>query len=255
MAASQIGDVYVIVDEGYRADPFSGAVTFERTFDGTSADILALTATLLAQGARVSRRNSGGQNVLVAQWNRDPDGSVSDEVPADIWDDDTLTEEVDLFDVDAAVAEAATYVSAALYRKDITDAVNDGESFPLDSNSYAVGLQIYNYLARGIKSIPLNRPVLTRNRSFSATYEGRNQMEYLQRVWTSAALISEFEIPQAVQDRMPDDPSPVSDTEYVWGWKLTVDRSSYNTATGKIQETRSWTYGKAIRAFYTVTGL
>jgi hypothetical protein len=77
-------------------------------------------------------------------------------------------------------------------------------------------------------------------------------MEYQQTVWTTSALISAFSIPSAVQDRFPDDPSAAETPEGTrWGWKLTVDRSSYNTGTGKITEVKSWTFGAWVESFFT----
>lgn len=253
MAATQIGESYVLVGQSYRVDPVSGGVVLEQEYDGTGTSIDTLTAALVAQGARVSKTNAGGVNRVIAQWSRDPSASPLDEVPADIWDDDTVTEEVSLFDMLPARIEAESYVTTALYKKDIEDAIANGDAYPLDATAFPVGNRIYRLLAAGISTMPVNRPILTRNRTFSALYTPRNQMEYRQTVWTTAALIAAFSIPTAVQNRFPETPSAAETPEgTVWGWKLTVDRSSYNVGTNRIQEVRTWTFAAWVESFFTV---
>lgn len=240
-----------LIRSGLSYDGSSGTV-WEEQWVGSDAGINAKYVEAIALGGKARRTYDQGQAGLYVVYARDPN-DASPEVPFIEWEDDVTTEQVDLFAWAPAVAEAETYVegSVAQYRNDIKDAVDNGEPFPLDAANFPVGSYIYSLLSRGVTSIPLNRPTLTRTREFSSAYEGRNQMTARQTIWTTAALISEFNIPAAVQARLPDDP-PANETPAgtVWAWRLAVDRSSYNVSKGKIQEVKTWEFAAWVTSFF-----
>lgn len=234
---------------GLAFDGSSGQV-WEEMWEGTSAGIDAKYAEVIALGGKARRTSEGVNHALSVTYARDPD-DISPEVPTEEWEADTETAEVDLFALAPAVNEALGYDSVAKYRKDITDAVNDGEAFPLSETEFPVGYYLYTLLARGVTSQGLNRPTLSRTRTFSAYYTGRNRATAVQTVWTTDALISAFSIPASVQATLPETPSATdTPTGTVWGWKLTVDRGQFNVATGRWNENKTWVFAAWVQGLY-----
>jgi hypothetical protein len=246
-----------LIRSGLSFDGSSGQV-WEEQWVGSDAGIAAKYVEAIALGGKARRTYDQGQAGLYVVYARDPN-DVSPEVPYEEWDDDVTTEQTDLFSWAPVVNEAKDFVSAstnrtgtiAAYRKDIKDAVDDGLAYPLSRTSWPVGAFVYDLLSKNVTSIPLNRPTLTRTREFSSAYTGRNQMTARQSIWTTAALISAFNIPAAVQSRLPDDP-PANETPSgtVWAWRLAVDRSSYNVSKGKIQEVKTWEFAAWVSSFF-----
>jgi hypothetical protein len=234
---------------GLAFDGSSGQV-WEEMWEGTAAGIATKYAEVIALGGKARRGSEGGNFTLSVTYARDPD-DVSTEVPTEEWEADTETAEVDLFALAPVVKEAGRYTSVSLYRKEITDAVNDGEAFPLSVTDYPVGNYIFSLLARGVTSQPLSKPVLSRSRTFSAYYTGRNRASAVQTVWTTDALITAFSIPASVQATLPETPS-ADDTPAgtVWGWKLTVDRGQFNVATGRWNENKTWVFSAWVQGLF-----
>lgn len=234
---------------GLAFDGSSGQV-WEEMWEGTASGIAAKYAEVIALGGRARKGSEGGNHTLSVTYVKDPD-DLSPEVPTEEWEADTETAEVDLFALAPAVVEAAGYVSVAQYRKDITDAVNDGEAFPLSEANYPVGKYLYSLLSRGVTSQPLNRPTLSRTRTFSAYYTGRNRASAVQTVWTTDALISAFSIPASVQATLPQTPSAAdTPTGTVWGWKLTVDRGQFSVSTGRWNENKTWVFAAWVQGLF-----
>ena len=241
-----------LVRSGLAFDGSSGQV-WEESWVGTSAGIAAKYAEVIALGGKARRGSEGGSYTLTVAYARDPD-DISDEVPAVDWEVDTETAEVDLFALAPVMREAAT-VGLANYRKSLMDAVNDGEAFPFAAGQegWPVAFELYGLLARGVTHQGLDRPVLSRQRTFSATYTGRNKASAVQTVWTTDALISAFAIPAAVQAGLPDDPgADETPAGTVWGWKLTVNRGGFNESTGKWSEQKTWVFAAWVARLYNV---
>jgi hypothetical protein len=244
-----------LIRSGLSFDGSSGTV-WEEQWVGSDAGIAAKYTEAILLGGKARRTFDQGQAGLYVVYARDPN-DVSPEVPYEEWDDDVTTEQMDLFAWAPAAVEAEAYRTAggsggvAGYRKAIKDAVDDGTEYPLSAVTYPVGSYIHSLLSKNVTSIPLNRPTLTRTREFSSAYTGRNQMTARQSIWTTAALISAFNIPAAVQSRLPDDP-PANETPSgtVWAWRLAVDRSSYNVSKGKIQEVKTWEFAAWVSSFF-----
>lgn len=244
-----------LIRSGLSFDGSSGQV-WEEQWVGSDAGIAAKYIEAVALGGKARRTYDQGQAGLYVVYARDPN-DASPEVPYEEWDDDVTTEQMDLFAWAPAALEAEAYRVAggeggvAGYRKVIRGAIDDGTAYPLSDATYPVGSYIYTLLSKNVTSIPLNRPTLTRTREFSSAYTGRNQMTARQTIWTTSALVSAFNIPAAVQSRLPDDP-PANETPSgtVWAWRLAVDRSNYNVSKGKIQEIKTWEFAAWVSSFF-----
>lgn len=235
---------------GLAFDGSSGQV-WEEMWEGTSAGIATKYAEVIALGGKARKGSEGGNFTLSVTYARDPD-DVSPEVPTEEWEADTETAEVDLFALAPVVKESAT-VGAANYRKSLLDAVNDGAAFPFAAGKeeWPIAYKVYELLSRGVTSQPLNKPVLSRTRTFSAFYTGRNRPSAVQTVWTTDALITAFSIPASVQATLPETPSADdTPTGTVWGWKLTVDRGQFNVATGRWNENKTWVFSAWVQGLF-----
>jgi hypothetical protein len=236
---------------GLAFDGSSGQV-WEEMWEGTNAGITAKFLEVIALGGKARRSSEGGNFTLAVTYARDPD-DVSPEVPTEEWEADTETAEMDLFALAPVVKEATAYGSIANYRKKLKDAANDGEEYPLTATVWPVAEELYKLLARGVTSQPLNKPVLSRSRTFSAYYTGRNRPTAVQTVWTTDALITAFSIPTSVQATLPETPSADETPAGTgWGWKLTVDRGQFSVATGRWTENKTWVYGAWVLRLYNV---
>jgi hypothetical protein len=234
---------------GLAFDGSSGQV-WEEMWEGTSTGIATKYAEVIALGGKARKGSEGGNFTLAVTYARDPD-DVSPEVPTEEWEADTETAEVDLFALAPVVKEATDYGSITNYRKKLQDAVNDGEEYPLTATVWPVAEYVFKLLARGVTSQPLNRPTLSRSRTFSAYYTGRNRASAVQTVWTTDALITAFSIPASVQATLPETPSATdTPTGTVWGWKLTVDRGQFNVATGRWNENKTWVFAAWVQGLF-----
>lgn len=240
-----------LVRSGVAFDGSAGSV-WEESWVGTSAGIATKYAEVIALGGKARRGSEGGAYTLTVAYARDPD-DVSDEVAVDEWEFDLETFEMDLFAWAPAIIEADAYGNVADYRKLLVDAATEGDANPHSNTTYPVANYIYKLLTRGVTSIPLNRPVLSRNRTFSAAYSGRNQSSARQTIWTTDALVAAFAIPASVQALLPDNP-PTAETPLntTWAWRLSVDRSQFSVSEGKWTEMKSWQFGAWVESFFNV---
>lgn len=100
--------------------------------------------------------------------------------------------------------------------------------------------KLYCLLMRGTESFEVERPVLSRVRTYSAAYLTRFTMPAWPTIYTTAQLISAYAIPAVTQSQMPSDPA-FTPTDCTWGWKerrhnLEIDYQ------GKVTETLDWVF-------------
>jgi hypothetical protein len=236
-------------------DPQGNGPSWEYTYTGTESGINALAATLAASGVRYRLNTSEGSFGLTSIFTgTDATGDPNSEVPRDSYGLDTEGVGVSIFAHPTATIEANTYGNAALYRKEIEDAADKGESAPIiDATLYPFSRVLFSLLTKKQDAYELRRPILRRTRTFSARYAGRIAVEGRQKAWTTSSLISEFSLPSDISSRLPSDP-PASETPYgtIWVWRLTLDTSEYDISKRMWSETRQWVFEAVSPTMYQV---
>lgn len=247
---SIIGAAATLIESESSFDPLNG-YTLQQRWRGTEGALLTLASQFSSSGAKATVSTADGASVLVAVFGgRASVGGAEGDTPQDRYSFTQETAEVSPFGVPAARSESLGYVSVAQYQKDIKDAVDAGEAYPLDVDTYPFGLAIFNHLCLGLEAVETRRPVLKRTRTMSVQHSGRMSMSVSDTVWTTAALISAFALPQVVQDRLPTTPTAI--TGFTWGWKLRVDDSDYIVGSNRIEEVKEWVFANWSSTFYTI---
>lgn len=235
-------------------DPQGTGTSWEYSYTGTATAINALAATLLSQGVRYRITNDNGIYTLVASYAVTPGET---ETPNDAWGFDTEGTNISVFAHPYAFTEAtAKGYTLAEYKKLIVDAVNEGtNSADTTFASWDFAVRIYKLLSMNQEYYEVRRPVLKRQRKFSADYTQKMTIDPYQRVWTTQSLITEFAIPSDVQNRIPNDALiPASETPQgcAWGWRLSIDTSEYNPSLRKWSESKQWSFAAWPVDFYLV---
>jgi hypothetical protein len=233
-----------LVERKFVTDPVAGS-SWVLTYEGTAYGVELVGASLLSFGAKIDVTEDGGKCRLVATFAKDP-ATASDpaaEVPKDRYDLDWELVQASIFSIPAATNEAKGYVSAAQYKKDITDAANNGDKYPLSESSYPVGKLLYQLLTRGTEHYEFKRPVLSRVRTYTDKYPNRTVIEQRETVYTTSSLISTFGIPSDIQAVLPLNPGTTDTPDNaVWAWKLRGERLSYNSGTRRYEESLTWAF-------------
>ena len=239
---------------------------WEYLYEGTKLNLPPLAVDLANKGARITMELKAGKSTLSALWGADPGENPEDttgtngEEPVDRYDIANEPVQYSIFNHPLVAKEAATYVSTAQYKADLENAAKDGAVFPLDKGNFPVAYALFNnYLTRGIDYWEGWRPVIRKTRTYSENYNQLTTPEKVSpttRVWTRAALIREFNIPESFQSRIPDDPDPTASPLpplSVWGWRMKSYNVGYTTQTFKVEESAEWDFAAWSADLYQIT--
>lgn len=244
-----INSTIVFIGSRLNSDDSNGS-SWEVEYAGTKSAILSQKAVYDAQ--RVKNRADLTKPVctLTAWFPYDPTQPSTSEVPVEKWEIDNERVPVDIFShVDVAdesdrYAQFVANGDKTRYRKEIEDAVEDGELKPAwEASGYPNAERVYELMIRGTESFETHRPVLTRTRSFSLGYVGRRKLviETRPRVYYQSELVSTFAVPQYIASILPDAPTQkIAGTE--WGWKIGTDTSSVSSQKNMVEETLSFQF-------------
>jgi len=254
-------------------DPATGWVTVE-TWKGTKAQIAVIAPLFRGAGAKVGVSNDGALWTLVATWSVElsenlnsttPAGAVFvGEVPTEIWN---VNIELVQADLRGAAGIRAIFGTGTLGDELIAgafalaeDAIKARETPvqylskrllpPLPKNYEVAYMKVYRLKVRGANAIEEKRPILTRNRTYSAKYAQPIKIYGPDIVYPTVKLISEFKIPTLIQSKLPDDP-PVTLVEAGWGWKQRRQDGTYDASRNRIQETSDWVFAQWSDVIYT----
>lgn len=277
MSSVTLGTAPLKISSEVSFDPRYGYQTRE-TYSGTAATINTLNATLTLLGIRTNTSFRGGRNYLEAYYAIDNTPGAAPETPTDFWELETEYVQESVWKnrkVEIAAQQAAAagqtvlkvlagwrqVIEAAMKGKQLTDFNDDGTGIfekqtegpldpallasPLNNNENALAL--YQLILRDGTAYETTRQVLTRSRQISINYATKAVAQSEPIVYSTQELVNEFQIPAAVAQRLPANPSyQPSDT--FWGWKQRKNTSRYEW-NGRVAEVMSWTFA----AWSTVT--
>jgi len=241
-------------------DPASGWKTVE-TWNGSKSQIAAIIQGFRDNGAATSVKNSGALWTLTVTWsleygqdtNKQPYAPPATEVPLDTWDVD-----VELADVDVrASPKIITYLGGesqvAITFKEVDAAIKAGQS--LTAYYLSTGINpstiqqleknelIYRLRSRGVTTLTEKRPILTRKRTYTSAYTTPIQINAVEVIYTTSALITEFKVPNIIQQKLPATPL-VTQAEAAWGWKQRKQSGTFTVARNKIEETMDFVFAQ-----------
>jgi hypothetical protein len=239
------------------------------TYKGAEASIDALTSAFRIAGYTVTRATENGVHVCqVRIANVDDSGGYSGtETPVDKWQVNFDFFQTSVWDHPGIMYGIQVYADS-LFNGNYDNALGavrgpienylKGKKWDTASSAYVdyssgpltpedTGLtagefpyKLYCLLMRGTESFEVERPVLSRVRTYSAAYLTRFTMPAWPTIYTTAQLISAYAIPAVTQSQMPSDPA-FTPTDCTWGWKerrhnLEIDYQ------GKVTETLDWVF-------------
>ena len=253
-------------------DPASGWVTVE-TWKGTKAQIAVIAPLFRNAGAKVGVSNEGALWTLVATWSVElsqnlnsatPAGAVFvGEVPTETWNVNIELVQVDLRGApgvrllfgnttlgDEILAGAFALAEDAIKARMTPNAYLASKSLPsipaLNEDAY---MKVYRLKVRGVNAVEEKRPILSRTRSYSASYDDPIKVVGADVIYTTSKLISTFKVPDLIQQKLPSNP-PVTLTEAKWGWKQRRQDGSYNASRNRIEESLDWVFAQWSTVIY-----
>jgi hypothetical protein len=239
-------------------DPASGWKTVE-TWNGSKSQIAAIIQGFRNNGAATSVKNSGALWTLTVTWSLDynqdtdkqPGAPPATEVPLDTWDVDVEWAEVDVRASPKVIAYLGGEYEVAVAFKQVDAAIKAGlsigkylESISISSIIPTIKLEvIYRLRARGVTTLGERRPVLTRKRTYTSQYTTPLQINAVETVYTTSALITNFSVPNIIQQKLPVTPV-VTQAEAAWGWRIRKQSGTFTVARNKIEETMDFVFAQ-----------
>lgn len=266
MNITQQGQTVTRIYSDLALDPRYGPAVRE-VWRGNKSALLGLQAAYHLSGFRTEYSDNEGTGLLTVTMPQYNDGTP--EVPSDTWEKITEWREASIWDNPRLLKLAGGDMEILSYwRKRLENAmvgnVANAASDPItyeafDPNSKApltpseAGIsasvepelyRIYQKLLRGTDTFEKRLTTLRLTRVVSANYAQRTTVDPIEKVYTTARLITDFAVPQNVARLLPADPtdSLLLPPYSTWGWKLRQDGDQIIVAANKVQETRDWIF-------------
>jgi len=239
-------------------DPASGWKTVE-TWNGSKSQIAAIIQSFRDNGAATSVKNSGALWTLTVTWSleygkdtdKQPGAPPKAEETLDTWDVDVELADVDVRASPKVITFLGDEYKVAVAFKQVDAAIKAGlsigkylESISISSIIPIIKLEvIYRLRSRGVTTLTEKRPILTRKRTYTSAYTTPIQINAVEVIYTTSALITEFKVPNIIQQKLPATP-PVTQAEAAWGWKQRKQSGTFTVAKNKIEETMDFVFAQ-----------
>lgn len=231
-------------------DPQLGEVTKE-VWVGTQGAIYNLGRILQESQIRYSISHNGPVYTLNATLGARQD-TTEQEAPIDSYEFDTEFSQPSVWTSDKVFSVAGSQETLNTWRRDIENAIKGIDTTgtasatggPLsEAASGFTGnkLKLYRLFIRGAESVEVGTVVLNRVRTFSTQYVGRLQLDATEKIWTTSALVTAFNIPADIAALMPANPATTpSDT--AWSWKIRKQTFKPLRKDSRIEETLAFVF-------------
>ena len=149
---------------------------------------------------------------------------------------------------DLAVAEKKCDGSIPPDKMGYLNSFDPSQSGPLD---------LYRQVVRGLESVEVERVTLGRVRTYSSAYAPRIELEKTPVVYTTAAMVRDFEIPNIIANQFVKLPDAADDAgegyprpeNTAWAWRNRGSESDF-LWNGKVEERTDWIFGAASTIFF-----
>lgn len=243
-------------------DPASGWKTVE-TWNGSKTQIAAIIQSFIDNGAATSVKNSGALWTLTVTWSLDYSKDTDKQAGApplaeetlDTWDVDVEWAQVDVRSSPKIITYLGGEYQVATTFKLVDSAIKAGlsiDGYYRNVVNTSTTIQpavspkeeaIYRLRSRGVTTIEEKRPTLTRKRTYTSQYTTPIQINAVEVIYTTSALISLFSVPNIIQQKLPVTPA-VTQAEAAWGWKLRKQSGTFTVARNKIEETMDFVFAQ-----------
>lgn len=222
-------------------DPATGWGRRE-TWAGPKAAIDAKAAEIGLAGIKFTTSQKGPHKALVCDIPGVPDGGQTGEDIADTYEFVAEWAQESIFANPKVIAAAGTAETLVNWRYQIEKALSAKPPTALSGSPAAMLQALYWLRARGVESFELRRIVFRRTRTLPVNHPSTVKMDFLEDIWTTAQLISDFDIPQEIADQFPANPA-ITPVGTIWGWKYRQDSSQilYGIG-GKKTEIKEWMF-------------
>lgn len=156
------------------------------------------------------------------------------EQPVDTWEIDTEWVQNSIYENPNVLQLAGTVLTLAAWKEEI-DRARKKTPPALDSSTPAGKVTLFEHIVRGVEAYEVKRIVLSRVRSVSVGYAGQFTCDAVDKVYTTARLISSFGIPSAIAARLPANPA-YTPTNSAWSWKQRRASSRFSLRINKVEE-------------------
>jgi len=239
-------------------DPATGWKTVE-TWNGSKSQIAAIIQSFRDNGAATSVKNSGALWTLTVTWSLDYNQDTNKQAGAppaaeetlDTWDVDVELADVDVRASPKVITFLGDEYKVAVAFKQVDAAIKAGlsidkylESISISSIIPIIKLEvIYRLRSRGVTTLTEKRPILTRKRTYTSAYTTPIQINAVETVYTTSALITNFSVPNIIQQKLPVTPV-VTQAEAAWGWRIRKQSGTFTVARNKIEETMDFVFAQ-----------
>lgn len=244
-------------------DPINGDQTV-LIYEGEEGPINAFAAVARGLGKRAFVSRKVGPIYLCRVYDQEPtDGS--DEVAADRYQLDTEWAEIPIWEHPKVFDNARGFGIPAeqklgFWRQHIEDALarkllpDDAEVITFDPAEYVLYLE----MLRGFRAPLIKRPVLTRIRSISFQYSQPITVEPVQNIYSTARLVTEFNLPNDVARMIRNCNEDWIDVDApdgrVWGWQQRKDTRVAVVGKTRIEEQMDWVFSTWATLIYNYVG-
>jgi hypothetical protein len=254
-----IGSSIVRTSQEFSYDPQYGDTVTE-VWQGTRNACVSLESSFRSVGLRTRLSHDGPVWTLEVSMppTRNP-GEPEDE-PTSTWDFVTERIQVDILQspkiwlhMKNAFGEQDALGWLSLFVRWINSAIDEG--LPLAAVLDAAGVKpndlgiredsvlkdMYSLRSQGDRTYEYHRPALVRTRAYSQQYARRHTIDIIPKFYTTAALVSTFQIPAGIASLLPSGgiATPLSKA---WGWKVRVNDQRFISALNKVEEKTDWIF-------------
>lgn len=229
----QIGASIKLVRTRRQFDPQQGWSTIEE-WEGSRNACTNKQGEYAAVGIRSDLSHDGPKwrlNVTIGDIVRT---GGEDELPVDTWEIDTEWVQNSIYENPKVLELAGTVVTLAAWREEITRAMKKTPP-ALDSQTPAGKVRLFEHIVRGVEAYESKRIVVSRVRTISVGYAGQFTCDAVDKIYTTARLVTTFGIPVAIANRLPPNPSYVP-ANSAWSWKQRRSSSRFQLRVNKVEE-------------------
>jgi hypothetical protein len=230
---------------GLDFDPETGWV-WRETWEGSEDAIKAVQIQYAAAGYR-SRSYQQEGPVWRGDFTRAPSPEEGGQAEVtDQWEFDTEFVQQSIYESPNVIAAAGNDdESLSIAKSAIEQAISDRLSLSEFQTKFPtatpLAIQLFVLRTRGQQAVEVERLVVRRVRTLTISTAQRVTLDAVPRIYSTAALINTFGLPQFIADRLPAIPGAAPNYT-AWAWKKRRDTSTFIAQLNKFQEIRDWVF-------------
>lgn len=163
------------------------------------------------------------------------------------WELDQNFSEIDFFHI-GKIHDALTTEQIEAVKKEL-DKGEDGKETVFTGAAAEIQKQAYRLKRQGVESVYQARPVLRRTFTYSSRYAQRSVIDLSPNRYTTAQLVSLFNVPAVVAAQLPADPA-LKPQDTTFGWIVQRSTATTGLRSQTINEVTEWVFAAWADALY-----